>query len=90
MDESTPFEVKYQNKTAILTVSTSIIECKIGNNTAFSISTKSIRLIDIPKRQNLLINWQDEGKPIESISIFSKYVSKIKDVITLVHNGIVS
>lgn len=90
MDESTPFEVKYQNKTAILTVSTSIIECKIGNNVAFSIDTKTIRIIDIPKRQNLLINWQNKGKSIESISIFSKYVSKIKDAIILTHNEIIA
>lgn len=90
MDESTPFEVKYQNKTAILTVSKNTIECKIGNNTAFSIDTKSIRLIDIPKRQNLLINWQDKGKSIESISIFSRYVLKIKDALTLAHNQAIS
>jgi len=57
MDESTPFEVKYQNKTGILMVSKNTIECKIGNNTAFSISTKTIRGIDITKREHLLINW---------------------------------
>ena len=90
MDESTSFEVKYQNKTAILTVSKNTIECKIGNNVAFSIDTKTIRIIDIPKRQNLLINWQDEGKSIEAISIFSKYVSKIKDAITLAHNQVIA
>ena len=51
MDESIPFEVKYQNKTGILTVSQDNVECKIGNNVVFSIITKSIRIVDIPKRQ---------------------------------------
>jgi len=84
MDESTPFEVKYQGKTAILTVSKDAVECKIGNAIAFSINTRSIRIADIPKRQNLLLNWQQD-ESIKSISIFSKHVIKIKDIIILAH-----
>lgn len=85
MDESIPFEVKYKGKTAILTISKDAVECKIGNAIAFSINTRSIRIADIPKRQNLLLNWQQEGKSIKSISVFSKHVIKIKDAIVLAH-----
>jgi len=53
MDESIPFEVKYQNKTGILSVSQKNVECKIGNKVVFSIATRLIRIVDIPKRENL-------------------------------------
>ena len=89
MNESTPFEVKYQNKTGILTVSQNSIECKIGNNTVFSIDTKSLRTIDIPKREYLLMNWQQD-KLLESIAVFSKHVIKIKESIILAHEKAIS
>ena len=84
MDESTPFEVKYQGKTAILTVSNESIRCNVGNIQVFSIEINLIRSIEIPKKEKLLINYQKNE--IESIIMYSKHVSKIKDSIILAHN----
>lgn len=88
MDKSTSFEIRYQNKIGIITISHNTIKITVGNSEIFTINTDMTRLVDIPKKQNLILNWQ-QNNHTESLSIHSRYTINIKDAIISAYSQII-